>query len=158
MSKSVIKDVGMNQLLNRAIIIATEAHSGQLDKADKPYILHPLYVMTKVLSVRLKIIAVLHDILEDTKITEEDLIREGFPSDVITPLKLLTKGKEKYRDYILRLSKDWGARRVKLADLDHNLDLNRLTYPFEDRDLKRIKKYYEARQDLDWIDMGGKLE
>lgn len=141
--------------LDRAIIMATKAHKGQLDKADKPYILHPLYLMTKVLSIRCKIIAVLHDVLEDTDLCEEDLMDAGFPDEIISSIKLLTRGKESYKDYIQTLSSDWAARRVKMADLNHNLDLSRLTYPLGNSDLKRIAKYQEARQDLEWIDMGG---
>lgn len=148
----------MNELLARAIIMATKAHKGQTDKADMPYILHPLFLMTKMSSIRLKVIAVLHDVLEDTELCEEDLVDAGFPDDVIEPVKLLTKGGESYDKYIINLSSSWEARRVKLADLTHNLDLRRLTYPLGDSDFKRIAKYQAAMQSLAHIGMGGKLD
>lgn len=147
----------INDYLSKAIIIATKAHDDQIDKADKPYILHPLYLMTKVLSIQLKIIAVLHDVLEDSIICEEDLEDAGFSFEIIEAIKLLTRGKESYRNYIKKLAPNWRARRVKLADLEHNLDLTRLTYPLDKSDLARIVKYQEARQNLLLIDMGGEL-
>src|SRR4026209_2917785 len=86
-------------LLEKAISIAVEAHRGQKDKFDRPYILHPLGVMGRVDTEPEKIVAVLHDVVEDTKVTFEDLKREGFPDDLLNALDCVTKREgEAYED------------------------------------------------------------
>lgn len=88
-------------MLNKAIIIAAQAHEGQLDKCGEPYILHPLRVMLKMHTEVERICAVLHDVVEDTNITLEDLRGEGFSEEIIGILDCLTKGKRKSMIIIL---------------------------------------------------------
>jgi len=130
--------------LDRAIEIAASAHAGQLDKAGQPYILHPLRVMLRVQSDQERIAAVLHDLLEDTHWRREDLDREGFSPVVLDALDALTRRKdESYEDFIERLTSNAVARRVKLADLEDNMNLDRLPHP-SDEDLRRLEKYRRA--------------
>ena len=132
------------ELLSKAIIMATRAHDGQIDKAGKPYILHPLRVMMKVKSMDMKIVAVLHDIIEDTNLTIYDLVFEGFSNQIIDAIECLTKKEnEDYMDFIERCRVDYIARIVKLADLDDNSDLSRIDIPTE-KDYARSRKYKKA--------------
>lgn len=133
-----------NKLLSRAIILATELHEGQVDKGGNPYILHPLRVMTNVKSLEGKIVAVLHDTIEDTDITVEDLIFKGFTGDIVEAVELLSKPKqEDYIKYIKRIKENSLAREVKIADLQDNMDLSRLK-EITEKDLKRVEKYKKA--------------
>jgi GTP diphosphokinase / guanosine-3',5'-bis(diphosphate) 3'-diphosphatase len=93
--------------LEEAIKIATKAHKGQVDKAGKPYILHPLRVMLKMPSIELMIIAVLHDGIEDSTLTCEDLRQKGFPETIISAVEALTKSEdETYEDFIKRAKRN----------------------------------------------------
>ena len=131
-------------LLERAIQIAVNAHAGQPGKDGFPYILHPLRLMMKVSTNDEKIVAVLHDTVEDTSVTFEDLRKEGFPETVLDALKLLTHEKEvPYEEYVERIKPNPLARKVKLADLEDNSDIRRLS-GIEDKDLQRLKKYHRA--------------
>lgn len=131
-------------MLNKAIEIAARAHARQVDKGREPYILHPLRVMLSTKNELERICAVLHDVVEDSEITFEDLRKEGFSEDVITVLDCLTKRKgESYDEFIDRVLKNETACRVKLADLHDNMDLTRIKDP-TDEDIARIKKYREA--------------
>lgn len=131
-------------MLNKAIEIATRAHAGQVDKGGEPYILHPLRVMLSRENELERICAVLHDVVEDSDITLDDLRREGFPEEVITVLDCLTKRNgESYDVFIDRILKTETACRVKLADLCDNMDISRIENPTE-KDFARIKKYREA--------------
>ena len=130
--------------LEIAIKIANNAHAGITDKQGLPYILHPLRVMHDVTSQLSKIVAVLHDVVEDTSVTFTDLVSHGFNEDVITPLKLLTHRRgQSYVDYIVALSENHVAHEVKMADLRDNTNLNRiLLHPDSlEKDLARIKRY-----------------
>ena len=131
--------------LEKAIQIAVEAHMGQIDKAGKPYILHPLRVMQNVSSTKAKIVAILHDVIEDTTVTLDDLKNYGFDEDILYSLKLLThKAGVPYMEYIENLKNDAIAKEVKLADLTDNMDITRLE-ELTDKDIKRIVKYKEAK-------------
>ncbi|MEM7117234.1 MAG: GTP pyrophosphokinase [Chloroflexota bacterium] len=131
----------MTSLLEQAIALAVEAHAGQRDKAGNPYILHPLYLMSQMETEDERITAVLHDIVEDTTVTMDDLVKLGFPSAILTALCLLTHDSAvPYNDYILQLKANPLARRVKLADLAHNMDIRRLKNPTE-KDWSRLAKY-----------------
>jgi (p)ppGpp synthase/HD superfamily hydrolase len=133
--------------LKRAIEIAVQAHKGQVDKAGQPYILHPLRVMMNVHSDNAKIVAVLHDVIEDSNLTLADLIIEEFSLDIVDALRLLTKRRyDKYFDYIhnIKDSKNNLAILVKLADLEDNMDMSRLKETTE-QDEKRYKKYLDAK-------------
>lgn len=135
-------------MLDKAIKIATEAHKGQVDKAGAEYILHPLRVMSKLETEEEKIVGVLHDVIEDTSITFEDLHAEGFSLEIISALKHLTRGKnEKYFDYIERIKLNPIAIKVKLADLEDNMDISRIPNPCK-KDYNRLKKYKKAKDKL----------
>jgi (p)ppGpp synthase/HD superfamily hydrolase len=112
--------------LERAIRIAVEAHTGQRDKEGQPYILHPLRVMMSVTSEHARIAAILHDVVEDTSVTIDDLRREGFADAVLHSVELLTHAKSvPYADYVVRVKTDPVATAVKLADLTDNTRLDR---------------------------------
>ena len=130
--------------LEKAISIAVTVHRGQRDKAGKPYILHPLRLMHKCATEAEMIVAVLHDVIEDTDVTIDHLEREGFDTEVLQALQCLTKTKgEHYPDFIARVSKNDLARRVKIVDLTDNMDCSRLT-SFTEADAARMKRYTEA--------------
>ena len=134
--------------LDRAIELAKQHHEGQTDKAGKPYIEHPLRVMNQVESEEEKIVAVLHDIVEDTDISLDDLRNEGFSEEVVSAVECLTKQDgENYDSYIERISFNPLAVKIKLADLEDNRDLTRLP-EVTDKDLERIEKYDKALEKL----------
>ena len=134
--------------LDRAIELAKQHHEGQTDKAGKPYIEHPLRVMSQVESEEEKIVAVLHDIVEDTEISLDDLRSEGFSEEVVSAVECLTKQDgENYDLYIERISFNPLAVKIKLADLEDNSDLTRLP-EVTDKDLERIEKYDKALEKL----------
>ena len=133
-------------LLEKAISIAVEAHRGQKDKSGAPYILHPLSVMSRVAGETEKIVAVLHDVVEDTPWTMEALRREGFPDEVLTALDCVTKREgEAYDDFVKRSGSNPVARQVKLADLEDNMDLRRMK-AVTPKDTERLAKYLTAWQ------------
>lgn len=132
--------------LAKAISIATKAHEGQYDKGGKPYILHPLHLMNQLMfDVQLATVAVLHDVVEDSDYTFEDLEDDGFSHRVLSALVLLTHRKsENYlNDYIPKISKSFDAIRVKRKDLEHNSDITRLK-GIKSKDLDRVEKYHMA--------------
>ena len=135
--------------LERAIQIATEAHMGQLDKAGKDYIGHPLRVMEMGRTEEEKIVGVLHDVVEDGDWTFEALEAEGFSKEVISALRCVTKTSENenYDDFIERVKKNPLAVAVKINDLTDNMDIRRLPY-LSDKDVKRLKKYLKAYKKL----------
>ena len=134
--------------LDRAIELAKQHHEGQTDKARKPYIEHPLRVMNQMESEEEKIVAVLHDIVEDTDISLDDLRNEGFSKEVVDAVECLTKQDgENYDSYIERISFNPLAVKIKLADLEDNRDLTRLP-EVTDKDLERIEKYDKALEKL----------
>ena len=132
-------------MLERAIGIAVEAHKGQLDKGGNPYILHPLRVMMSVDLELEKIVAVLHDVVEDSNWTFEALLAEGFSIEVIEALKSVTKNSdnEDYDSFIQRAMENPIGRKVKIADIRDNLDVTRIS-DITDKDVKRINKYKKA--------------
>jgi (p)ppGpp synthase/HD superfamily hydrolase len=132
--------------LGRAIEIAATAHAGQVDKGGKPYILHPLWVMNKVrhLGEEHMIVAVLHDVIEDTGISIGDLIAERFSQNVIHALIMLTHDKtSSYEEYIKAIASDPIAKAVKLRDLEHNTKVTRLK-GLRKKDFDRLEKYHKA--------------
>nr|CRH06298.1 Conserved protein of unknown function [Candidatus Magnetococcus massalia] len=131
--------------LETAIAIATRAHKGQLDKGGYPYILHPLRVMMKQTSNAARMVAVLHDVVEDTDFTLQHLNDAGFSYDVLFAVEILTrKENESYSDYLRRVVTNPIARRVKLADIEDNMDLKRLPESFSERDINRMQRYRSA--------------
>ena len=132
--------------LANAIAIASEAHKKQKDKAGQPYILHCLAVMNDVShkSDDYKIVAILHDVVEDTNWTIKNLTEEGFNGDITFALNLLThKEHVSYDDYIKAIATDKIATRVKLADLKHNSNITRLK-GIKAKDIERMKKYHKS--------------
>ena len=131
--------------LERAIVIAAEAHAGMTDKAGAPYILHPLRMMMDLTSPEERIVAVLHDVCEDCPgWTFERLRGEGFSEEILAALDSVTKREgEAYEEFALRAAANPIGRRVKLADLRDNSDLSRITNPSVE-DHERIAKYARA--------------
>ncbi|AHL33261.1 GTP pyrophosphokinase [Pseudomonas brassicacearum] len=130
--------------LERAISIAALAHEGQTDKGGAPYILHPLNVMLRLAHREERIVAVLHDVIEDTCVTVADLREEGFSEAILVAIESLTKHEgETYQAFIERAARNPLARRVKLADLAENSDLSRIENPSQ-KDLDRLEKYRKA--------------
>jgi (p)ppGpp synthase/HD superfamily hydrolase len=130
--------------IEKALQIAARAHEGQKDKEGLPYILHPLRVMHAVQGEDAQIVAVLHDVIEDTAVTVEDMRQAGFSERVLSALLLVTHRKdEPYADYVVRCKADDVARRVKLADLEDNTRLPRTILRPDrlERDLARIRRY-----------------
>ena len=126
--------------LGRAIELAKQHHKGQTDKVGKPYINHPLRVMNQMKSEDEKIVAVLHDIVEDTDISLNDLRNEGFSEEVVSAVECLTKQDgENYDSYIERISFNPLAVKIKLADLEDNRDLTRLP-EVTDKDMERLRE------------------
>ncbi|MFD0725608.1 HD domain-containing protein [Lysobacter brunescens] len=131
--------------LERAIELAARAHAGQRDKGGHPYILHPLRVMQAVSGEAERIAAVLHDIVEDTAITFDDLLVEGFSIEVVDAVRALTKFDGETREQAARrIVRNPIARAVKLADIADNMDLARIPNPTE-RDFERLRQYEVAR-------------
>jgi (p)ppGpp synthase/HD superfamily hydrolase len=138
--------------LERAIVIAAEAHAGQIDKGGAPYILHPLRVMFRLHSPEERIAAVLHDVVEDSDWTLDRLRAEGFAEGVVAAVDHLTKREgEAYEAYIARAGRHPVARAVKVADLLDNLDLSRIAVPSE-RDEARIERYRRAIIELQAVE------
>ena len=134
----------MSQTLERAIAIAAAAHEGQVDKGGAPYILHPLKVMLRVNSLEERIVAVLHDVVEDCGISFDDLRNEGFSETVLMAIASVTKVPgESYEAFIERVAQNPIGRMVKLADLEENSDLSRIAQPSWE-DLERVEKYRRA--------------
>ena len=131
--------------LERAIAISATAHAGQLDKAGHPYILHPLRVLMRVNGQNERIAAVLHDVVEDTPITLQNLADEGFSAEVLSAVEALTKRPGESRlDAARRAAADSIARTVKLADNAENSDLSRINNPSA-KDYERLAEYAQVR-------------
>ena len=136
--------------LGRAISIAAEAHAGQKDRAGAPYILHPIRLMIQMDSEDAMMAAVLHDVVEDSTWTLDDLRKEGFSNEVLNAVDSLThrdKEGEDYWDYIQRAKSDPIAIKVKLADLEDNLNPDRLN-EITEKDEKRFDRYRKAQEML----------
>ena len=134
--------------LEQAISIASLAHAGQLDKGGEPYILHPLRIMMKLKDREHRIVVVLHDIIEDTDITDQDLLDYGLGHELVNHVLTLTRRKdENYDEYINRICYDELAMRVKLADLEDNMDLLRIKNPTQ-KDYQRVAKYRITKEIL----------
>lgn len=136
--------------LERAIEIAAAAHAGQTDKAGALYISHPLRVALGFIRAgdeERAIIAVLHDVIEDSDVTAADLQREGFSQTIVEAVEALTRPEdEPYRDFILRAAANELARPVKVADIKDNLSRTRLAVLPADKCEKLLAKYEGALQ------------
>lgn len=132
------------EMTKRAMQIAYQAHHGQTDKSDVPYIFHPLHLAEQMQTEYETITALLHDVVEDTTITLHDLSEEGFPTEVLAALQLLTHDLTvPYLDYVRAIKNNAIARKVKLADLTHNSDITRAAAADENA-AARLEKYKQA--------------
>ncbi len=135
--------------LERALQIAVQAHAGQKDRNGEAYIFHPLRVMARCTTPEARMLALLHDVVEDTKVTFEDLAKDGFTPAFLAKLRLLTHDDEvPYDDYITQIMTDRTVVEVKLADLEDNSDIRRLLNEPDARTLERVAKYVRAYQRL----------
>lgn len=130
--------------LEDAILLATQAHQGQVDKVGEIYILHPLRVMFSVQGEAERIVAILHDVVEDTDYTFDDLREMGYSETIIEALDCVTRrDDETYMEFVERAKPNPIARQVKLADIEDNMDIRRLT-EITDRDVDRMHRYLKA--------------
>lgn len=139
----------MTSRLEAAIAYALAAHTGQRDRQGAPYILHPLHLMAQMEGESTQIVAVLHDVIEDTEITLETLCTDlDLTDEEATAVDLLThRPEDPYEAYVRRLSEHPLARQVKLADLSHNMDVRRLD-SVTAKDAERLAKYRRAWRTL----------
>ena len=129
--------------LDLAVQIASKAHVGQLDKQGFPYRTHPLAVMARVEGLDAKAVAVLHDVIEDTATTADDVRRAGLSDDLVAAVQCVTHSPdESYPDYVVRSKANPLARKVKLADLEENYRLDRALFRPDraQRDFTRIHR------------------
>ncbi|HEX8720186.1 MAG TPA: HD domain-containing protein [Pyrinomonadaceae bacterium] len=130
--------------LEDAVSIAALAHRGQKDKAGAHYLLHPLRLMLRMNSEAAMMAAVLHDVVEDTAWTIEQLREQGFPGEVLEAVECLTRrGGESYEEFIGRVQKNQVAREVKVADLEDNMNIQRIGQ-ISAKDLERLERYHRA--------------
>ena len=128
----------------KALKLCFKAHKNQTDKSGIPYVFHPFHLAEQMTDELTTVTALLHDVVEDTPYTLDDLREMGFPEKVIGALTLLTHDPAvPYLDYVAKISSNPIAKAVKLADLRHNSDLTRLDHPSE-KDLARVEKYRKA--------------
>lgn len=141
---SVLIGVIKMATLEDAISIAALAHRGQKDKAGASYLLHPLRMMLRMKSEAAMMAAVLHDVVEDTDWTLEQLREQGFPDEVIGAVECLThRDGESYDEFIGRVQENQIAQQVKIADLEDNMNIQRIGQ-IGPNDLERLEKYHRA--------------
>lgn len=135
-----------SELYDRALQIAFRAHEGQKDKSGHDYIMHPIRVAERCKNPRAKIVALLHDTIEDTNVTVNDLRKQGFPEEIIEGILSVTKQMgETYEAFVRRAAENPIGREVKIADLEDNMDIRRLAV-LTDEDVARLRKYLKAWQ------------
>ncbi len=135
-------------LLEKAISIAVESHAGQVQKDGSPYVLHPLHLMMQMETEDEMIVAVLHDVVEDTEWTLTDLQAEGFPDEILVAVGLITRQRGmSYEAFIEEILPNPLARRVKIADVAHNMDIRRLPH-ISDKTIARLIQYRAAYERL----------
>ena len=128
----------------KAMKLCYEAHKDQVDKSGLPYVFHPAHVAEQMTDEATTIVALLHDVVEDTDYTLEDLAAEGFEKEILEAVALMTHEDDvPYLDYVAKLKNNPIARAVKLADLAHNSDLSRIG-EVDDETRKRLEKYKKA--------------
>jgi (p)ppGpp synthase/HD superfamily hydrolase len=131
-------------LTKKALKLCFEAHKEQTDKSGMPYVFHPFHLAEQMADETTTVVALLHDVVEDTELTFEDLEKQGFNDEIIKALMLLTHEKSvPYMEYVGEIKKNKIATKVKLADLKHNSDLSRLSV-IDEKALKRKEKYEKA--------------
>lgn len=133
-----------SELYDCALRIAIRAHEGQKDKSGREYIMHPIRVAERCKDPRAKIVALLHDTIEDTDVTPDYLHSQGFPDEIIEGVLSVTKREgESYEDFVRRAALNPLGREVKRADLEDNMDIRRLE-TISDDDVTRLRKYLKA--------------
>ena len=139
----------MENIIDKALRIACVAHAGQVDKGGAPYILHPLRLAMSFHDTTLQVVALLHDVVEDSKVTLDGLRNSaGFSDAIVLAVDALTKRKgEDYDDFIDRVARNNIAKQVKIKDLKDNMDVTRLESLTKD-DLARLVKYQKAHDFL----------
>lgn len=131
-------------LTKRALKLCFEAHKNQVDKTGVPYVFHPFHLAEQMTDEISTICALLHDVVEDTQYTFEDIHNMGFPQEVISVLMLLThEDGIPYMEYVEKIGLNPIAKQVKVADLKHNSDLSRLD-SVDEKAIRRIEKYQKA--------------
>lgn len=131
-------------LTKKVMRFAFDKHSDQIDKSGIPYIFHPIHIAEQMIDEKTTVVALLHDVLEDTTTSEEELVKLGLDTEMIEAIKILTKPEDmEYFDYIESIKSNPIAKKVKMVDLQHNSDITRLN-EVNDKDLKRIEKYQKA--------------
>ncbi len=139
-----IKEENRKNMFEKSVEIATKAHAGQVDKAGAEYIQHPIRLAEKVESLEEKTVAMLHDVVEDSDYSFEDLKKEGFSQEIIDAVECLTKREgEEYFSFIKRVKRNHLATAVKIADLKDNSNLERIPNPTQ-VDIDRVEKYKKA--------------
>ncbi|MBQ9509403.1 MAG: HD domain-containing protein [Bacteroidales bacterium] len=137
-----------HELYDLALQIATKAHEGQKDKSGYEYIMHPIRVAERCKDTRAKIVALLHDTIEDTFVTTDYLLEQGFPDEIIEGVLSVTKREgESYDEFVRRAAENPLGKEVKKADLEDNMDIRRLK-ELTDEDVGRLRKYLRAWQFL----------
>ena len=137
-----------HELYDLALQIATKAHEGQKDKSGYEYIMHPIRVAERCKDTRAKIVALLHDTIEDTFVTTDYLREQGFPDEIIEGVLSVTKREgESYDEFVRRAAGNPLGKEVKKADLEDNMDIRRLK-ELTDEDVGRLRKYLRAWQFL----------
>lgn len=132
------------ELTKKALKLCFEAHKEQVDKSGMPYVFHPFHLADHMTDEATTVVALLHDVVEDTDISFENLEIQGFSDEILNALKLLTHDKSiPYMDYVAEIKKNIIATKVKLADLKHNSDLTRLSV-VDEKALERKAKYEKA--------------
>lgn len=132
------------KLTKKALRVCFDAHRDQVDKTGLPYVFHPFHLAEQMDDEISTVCALLHDVVEDTPITFEDLLGMGFNENIIEVLKLLTHEEGvPYMDYVRKISTNSVAKKVKIADLKHNSDVTRLEV-LNEYDLTRNEKYSKA--------------
>lgn len=133
-----------HELLERALEIATKAHKGQVDKSGAAYIFHPIRMAELCTTEEEKIVALLHDTIEDTSVTAEYLLEQGFPRTIVDAVLGVTRrDDETYEEFVRRASLNPISKQVKIHDLEDNMDIRRLSEVTE-KDLARLNKYLRA--------------
>ena len=136
--------INFTELREKAMQIAEKVHSGQVDKAGKPYIGHPVRVEMMCSRQEDRLVALLHDTVEDGDIASEYLLMVGFPQDVVDAVTSVSRKRgEDYFDFIQRCKTNPIGRRVEIADLKDNMDITRLN-ELTEKDIERLKKYHKA--------------
>ena len=131
-------------MTKKALKLSFTAHKDQTDKSGMPYVFHPFHLAEQMPDEETTIVALLHDVVEDTPYTLDDLREMGFSEKVLAALTLMTHDKSiPYMDYVAKIKENKIAMTVKLADLKHNSDLSRL-YNVDEKAMKRIEKYRQA--------------